>query len=326
MPLINKRIALIPFVALMLIGLPALPSLSFAADEEDEPFSAPVVEELIVVNRENLVYKGKKVPVPFTRKKLIEVFGEPSREIYNAAGLVVIWDELGLTCYGCQKQPETPEEFQFMTKEEKAGVKNQPYVNSITLFVRKYNPYPEHEKRYAHQPKNPLQGKLKLEGVELDGSLTFARFLEQRQGKQTILLPENAFSFYINCTPAPHEITLHTIRDKYDDDFMSIYSISIRNIGHYYRYYKCSEVFSAATSAEKVKKSITEEPAPPPEPLTTEKPAPETGPAKVPAKQPKPSELPQPVEEELLGPPIVDYDESQLPQGDPDPEKSQADR
>jgi len=338
MLLFAKRNALLYLIAMTAAWL-VLPSLSFAFDDEDEdePFSAPVVEELITVNREHLMYQGKKVPVPFTRKKLIEVFGPPTREIYNAAGTVVIWDDIGLTCYGCHKLPETPEEFHFMTKEEKQSVQNQPYVNSITLFVRKYNPYPEHEKRYSHEPRNPFQGKLDLSGVELDGSLTFAEFLELRKGKQTILLPENAFSFYINCQPEPHEVTLHTIRDKYDVDFMSIHSISIRNIGHYYRYYKCTEVFDAKTSAEKVKKSITEEPKPPPsEPAPGPEPTPKakqepaqpkesgvfdsTSKQKVPAKEAKPMEAPQPVEEELLGPPIVDYDDAQQSQGDPDPE------
>lgn len=204
----------------------------------------PLAEGLIKIEKHRLVYKGKSVAVPFTRERLIKVFGKPSREIYNTAGTVVIWDDLGLSCYGCQAPAKTPEEFQFMTNEEKKAIKHQAYVDSITLFVRKYNPYPEQEKKYSHEPRYPFQGKLELEGVELDGTVTFYEFVENRKSKATILLPENSFSFYIRCEPEPHEITLHTIRDKYDVDFMSIYSISIRNIGHYYQNTRCTEQFS----------------------------------------------------------------------------------
>jgi len=214
--------------------------------EESGGFSAPIVQELIRIEDKRLVYKGKAVPVPYTRKKLIEVFGKPSREIYNAAGTVVIWDELGLSCYGCHEREKNPEEFQFMTRDEKKSLKHQQYVDSITLFVRKYNPYPEREKKYSHEPRYPFQGRLLLDGVELDGSLTFYDFVENRKGKQTILLPENSFSFFIRCKPEPHEITLHTIRDKYNDDYMSVYSVSIRNIGHYYKNVTCAENFSVA--------------------------------------------------------------------------------
>ena len=208
-------------------------------------FSSPIVEELLTIENKRLKYKGKYVPVPYTRKRLIKVFGKPSREIYNTAGTVVIWDELGLTCYGCHKQKEIKADFQYMTDAEIKLSTRRDYVNSITIFVRRYNPYPERENKYSHEPQFPFPGRILLDGVELDGVLRFDEFLEQRKGKQTILLPENSFSFFIRCKPQPHEITLHTIRDKYDDDYMSVYSVSIRNIGQYYKNYKCFEIFEA---------------------------------------------------------------------------------
>lgn len=235
MPLTNTMRYFFSFMLLVIAG-------AVGAEE----FSAPLTQELIKIENNRLVYKGKSVKVPFTRNRLIQVFGKPSREIYNTAGTVVIWDDLGLTCYGCQEQVKKPEEFQFMSNEEKKNLKHQPYVDSITLFVRKYNPYPEREKKYSHEPHNPFQGRLELDGVELDGSLTFYEWMENRNGKNTILLPENSFSFYIRCKPEPNEVTLHTIRDKYDEDFMSVYSVSIRNIGHYYKHIKCTEQFSVA--------------------------------------------------------------------------------
>ncbi|VAW90965.1 hypothetical protein MNBD_GAMMA21-2274 [hydrothermal vent metagenome] len=213
--------------------------------ESDKHNASQLVEELLSIENKRLKYKGKYVPVPYTRKRLIEVFGKPSREIYNTAGTVVIWDELGLTCYGCHKQKEIPEDFQYMTDDEIKQSTRRDYVESITIFVRRYNPYPERENKYSHEPQSPFPGKILLDGVELDGVVLFNEFLEQRKGKQTILLPENSFSFFIRCKPQPHEITLHTIRDKYDDDFMSVYSVSIRNIGQYYKSYKCLEIFEA---------------------------------------------------------------------------------
>ncbi len=213
--------------------------------KEKESFSSPVVDELLSIENKRLKYKGKFVPVPYTRKRLIKVFGKPSREIYNTAGTVVIWDELGLTCYGCHIQKEVAEDFQYMSDADRKQATRQDYVESITLFVRRYNPYPDRENKYSHEPRYPFPGKILLDGVELDGVLRFDEFLDQRKGKQTILLPENSFSFFIRCKPQPHEITLHTIRDKYDDDFMSIYSVSIRNIGQYYKKYNCFEVFEA---------------------------------------------------------------------------------
>lgn len=213
-------------------------------------FNAPLAEGLIKIEDSRLVYQGKSVKVPFTRERLIAVFGKPSREIYNTAGTVVIWDDLGLTCYGCQARVKKPEELEFMTNEEKKHISYQPYIDSITLFVRKYNPYPERENKYSHEPRYPFQGRIELDGVELDGTLTFYEWMENRKGNNTILLPENSFSFYIRCKPEPNEVTLHTIRDKYDEDFMSVYSVSIRNIGHYYKYLPCTEQFSVAPRPE----------------------------------------------------------------------------
>jgi hypothetical protein len=209
---------------------------------------SPLIQDAIKLTRDRLVYKNKSVKIPFTRDDLLRVFGKPSREIYNTAGTVVIWDELGLTCYGCQKK-NTPEEFEFLTPEEKKQHVKQNYVDSVSLFVRKHNPYPEEENEYQHEPRYPFQGKLVLDGVDIDGITTFDEFLKLRKGKQTILLPENSFSFYIRCKPAPHEITLHTIRDKYDEDFMTIYSVSIRNVGHFYKRMRCAEVFSSSNKA-----------------------------------------------------------------------------
>ncbi len=233
------------FIYLLLIFSLFLCRNALLVAASNESNSSQLIEELLSIEDKRLKYKGKFVPVPYTRKRLIQVFGKPSREIYNTAGTVVIWDELGLTCYGCHKQKETPEDFQYMSDVEIKQASRRDYVESITLFVRRYNPYPERENKYSHEPQYPFPGKILLDGVELDGVLRFDEFLEQRKGKQTILLPENSFSFFIRCKPQPHEITLHTIRDKYDDDFMSIYSVSIRNIGQYYKKFKCYEVFEA---------------------------------------------------------------------------------
>ena len=225
-------------------------AVSLAMADEDEPFTSPLTQETLSIEDNRLKYKNKYVPVPYTRKKLIEAFGKPSRELYNTAGTVVIWDELGLTCYGCHEQKLDAAEFEYMTSEEQKQSSRRDYVDSITLFVRRYNPYPERENKYSHEPVHPFPGKIHLDGVELDGVLRFDDFLEQRKGNQTILLPKNSFSFFIRCKPQPHEITLHTIRDKYDDDFMSIYSVSIRNIGQYYKTFTCYEVFAAPQPTE----------------------------------------------------------------------------
>jgi len=255
----RKILFFLSFFSSLFIGC-----VSYVVAEDDTSFSSPIVEELLSIENKRLKYKGKFVPVPYTRNRLIEVFGKPSREIYNTAGTVVIWDELGLTCYGCHKQKEMPEDFQYMTDAEIKQSTHQDYVDSITIFVRRYNPYPERENKYSHEPQLPFPGKLLLDGVELDGIVQFNEFIEQREGKQTILLPENSFSFFIRCEPQPQEITLHTIRDKYDDDFMSIYSVSIRNIGHYYKNYKCVEIFEAPQPEQPETKPIADEDLPAP--------------------------------------------------------------
>lgn len=245
--ILQRRTYWIYFVISVLTGgTHALPSR--AAQD-----NSPLVQETIRLTGTKLVYKGKSATIPFKREDLIRVFGKPSREIYNTAGTVVIWDELGLTCYGCQERKYAPEEFEFITPKEQKKQTQQNYVDSVSLFVRKYNPYPEQENKYAHEPRHPFQGKLELDGADIDGVTTFYEFLELRQGKQTILLPENSFSFYIRCKPAPQEITLHTIRDKYNEDFMAIYSVSIRNVGHFYKNVPCSEVFKPASAAKPAK-------------------------------------------------------------------------
>ena len=235
----NKSHILLFFLVFITYMMP--PGRAFGADD-----SIPIIQETIKLAADTLVYRGKSLKIPFTREELIRVFGQPDREEYNTAGNIVIWDELGLTCYGCQKKSGMPEEYEFLTIDEQQSQPRRDYVESVSLFVRKYNPYPAQEKRYRHEPRLPFPGKIELDGVDIDGVTTFYEFLELRKGRQTVLLPENSFSFYIRCKPDPHEITLHTIRDKYNDYFMAVYSISIRNIGHYYRNLPCSEVFSPA--------------------------------------------------------------------------------
>lgn len=211
----------------------------FAANDEPSQF----VQEMISIETDRLVYRGKSVKIPLTRKELIRVFGPPSREIYNVAGNVLIWDELGLSCYGCQEREAEPEEFLYMTEAEKQNYPRSNYIGALTLYARKYNPYPGQERSSAHLPHLPFPGNIRLQGFRIDGISTITEFLQQRDGQQTVFLPENSFSFYISCQPAPHEITLHTIRDKYDTDYLSIFSISIRNIGHFYKKIPCLEQF-----------------------------------------------------------------------------------
>ena len=230
----------------------------------EEPYS-PIIEETITILDDRLVYKNKTVDIPITRKNLIKVFGSPSREIYNTAGTRAIWDDLGLTCYGCQDRSAPPEEFEYMSKAEQQQIKPNEQVDSITLFVRKYNPYPELEKKYVHEPRLPFNGKLVLDGVELDGAVSFESFVEKRKGNQTILLPENTFSFFIRCNPSPHEITLHSIRDKYNEDYLSVYAISIRNVSSYYKKLPCIDVFNLQDTpepVENIKKQRLEEESP----------------------------------------------------------------
>lgn len=226
---------------------------------------SPLVEDTIKVLDNRLVYKNKSVPIPITRKKLIEVFGKPSREIYNTAGTMVIWDDLGLTCYGCQDKSGTPEEFQYMSKDEQSQIKPVETIDSLTLYVRKYNPYPDLEKKYAHEPRFPFGGQIELDGVTLDGRVGFEYFVERRKSNFTIILPENTFSFFIRCQPVPHEVTLHSIRDRYNDDYLAVYAVSVRNVAQYYQRLPCVDVFNlneTPEAVEKIKKDRLDEESP----------------------------------------------------------------
>ncbi len=234
------------------ISLIVLMTAGWSAESIADDFQSPIVEETIRIEADRLIYKKKAIPIPITRKSLIRTFGKPSREIYNAAGTIVIWDDIGLTCYGCQEQKGEPEEFQYLTKEEKKQLRPREYIDSIKLFVRKYNPYPEREKRYQHEPRLPFNGKILLDGVELDGQVRFDQFVENRKSNYTILLPDNTFSFFVRCKPAPHEITLHSIRDKYNEDYLSIFSVSIRNVQQYYKKVPCVDVFELEDTPEPV--------------------------------------------------------------------------
>ena len=247
----------------MLLVIASLFTHSIALHAEET--SSPMVEDTIKILSDRLVYKNKTVKIPITRNNLIKVFGKPSREIYNTAGTMVVWDDLGLTCYGCQDRSGTPEEFEYLSKEERKQIKPIEQVDSITLYVRKYHPYPKLEKKYAHEPRLPFSGKLVLDGVELDGRVTFETFVEKRKSNQTILLPENTFSFFIRCKPSPHEITLHTIRDRYNEDYLSVYAVSIRNASSYYKKIPCIDVFNLQDTpepVEQIKKQRLEDDSP----------------------------------------------------------------
>lgn len=236
-------------------------SVLHAANDEASQF----VQDAIRIEADRLVYKKKSVRIPITRKALIEVFGAPSREVYNVAGNVLIWDALGLSCYGCQEREREPEEFQYMSDEEIKNYQRGNYIGTLTLYARKYNPYPQHEKLAVHEPRLPFPGYIALQGVSLDGAATITDFIQHRRGEQTILLPENSFSFFVRCTPEPHEITLHTIRDKYNPGYLGIYSVSIRNIGHFYRKIRCLEVFETEEPpAELLEDKVSEQPFEPP--------------------------------------------------------------
>jgi hypothetical protein len=224
---------------------------------------------------------------------------------------MVIWDDYGLTCYGCEDRSGTPEEFEYLSDEEKKNIKPIEQVDSVTLYVRKYHPYPKLEKKYAHEPRLPFSGKLVLDGVDLDGRVTFESFVEQRKSNQTILLPENTFSFYIRCKPSPHEITLHSIRDRYNEDYLSVYAVSIRNAASYYKKIPCIDVFNLQDTpepVEQIKKQRLEDDSPnnfelmdkekskakPSKPEPT--PSPSATPQAAPAPPP-PGDLPVPVSE-----------------------------
>ncbi len=289
----------LPWILLVITGL-----FSHSIALQAKEFSSPIVEDTIKILSDRLVYKNKVVKIPITRKNLIQVFGKPSREIYNTAGTMVIWDDFGLSCYGCQDRSGTPEEFEYLSDEEKKRIKPIEQVDSVTLYVRKYHPYPKLEKKYVHEPKLPFSGKLVLDGVDLDGRVTFESFVEKRKSNQTILLPENTFSFFIRCKPSPHEITLHSIRDRYNEDYLSVFAVSIRNAASYYTKLPCIDVFNLQDTpepVEQIKKQRLEEESPNNfEIMDKEKPKsksskPESTPA--PSAAPPPSDLPVPVSE-----------------------------
>jgi hypothetical protein len=221
--------------------------------------AAPVVNEALKIRDDSLMYHGKRVSIPIKRKNLIKVFGPPSREIYNAAGSVLIWDDLGLSCFGCQEPDPKPEELQYMSPEEKKAYKPTDQIGALMIYVRKYNPYPERENSDNHEPHFPFPGHIVLQGVELNGTTRFDEFVKQRNSKQTILLPENSFSFYIRCKPAPQEITLYSIRDKYNDDDLSVYAVSIRNVGQFYKKLPCRENFEIQERHKLEQKKLDEE-------------------------------------------------------------------
>lgn len=232
-----------------------LACLVFAGSAE----SSPLNQETMIIHQGSLEYHGKKVPIPLKRKNLIKVFGQPSREVYDAAGNVLIWDELGLSCYGCQKPNPKPEELQYMSPEEARAYKPNDLIDGLTIYIRKYDPYATQEKKYNHEPKLPFSGTLRLQGVDLNGTTTIKQFIAQRNSKQTILLPDNSFSFYIRCKPAPQEITLYTIRDSYDDDYLSVYAVNIRNVGQFYTKITCRENFESQEKKRLEQKKLEEE-------------------------------------------------------------------
>lgn len=221
--------------------------------------AAPVNQDALVIHGANLEYHGKKIPIPLKRRDLVKVFGSPSRDVYDAAGNVLIWDQLGLSCYGCQKPDSTPEELQYMSPEEARAYRPNDQIDGLTIYLRKYDPYATQEKKYNHEPRLPYPGSLLLQGVELNGSTTIEQFVAQRNSRQTILLPDNSFSFYIRCQPAPQEITLYTIRDSYDDDYLAIYAVSIRNVGQFYTKIACRENFESQEKQQLEQKKLEEE-------------------------------------------------------------------
>jgi len=221
--------------------------------------ASPLVQNALIIHPDSLEYHGKRVSIPIKRKNLIKVFGQPSRDVYDAAGNVLIWDDLGLSCYGCQKPNPKPEELQYMSPEEAKAYKPNDQIDGLTIYVRKYDPYGSREKKYNHEPRFPFPGFVRLQGVDLNGTATISQFVAERNSKQTILLPNNSFSFYIRCKPAPQEITLYTIRDSYDDDFESIYAVTIRNVGQFYKILACRENFESEEKKQLEQKKLEEE-------------------------------------------------------------------
>ena len=221
--------------------------------------ASPIVQEALIIHADSLEYHGKRVAIPIKRKNLIKVFGAPSRDVYDAAGNVLIWDDLGLSCYGCQEPDPKPEEFAYMSPEEIKAYKPNDQIGALTIYVRKYDPYADREKKYNHEPRFPFPGYVKLQGVDLNGTTTIKQFVSERNSKQTILLPDNSFSFYIRCKPAPQEVTLYTIRDSYSDDYLSVYAVSVRNVGQFYKNLSCRENFESDEKKELEKKKLEEE-------------------------------------------------------------------
>ena len=220
---------------------------------------SPLAEQALIIHADSIEYHGKRVPIPIKRKDLIKAFGAPSREVYDAAGNVVIWDDLGLSCFGCQKPNPKPEELEYMSPDEVKAYKPNDQIGALTIYVRKYDPYAHREKKYDHEPRLPFPGYVRLQGVELNGSTSIEEFIADRNSKQTILLPDNSFSFYIRCKPVPQEITLYTIRDTYSDDYLNIYAVSIRNVGQFYKKLACRENFEMEEKKQLERKKLEEE-------------------------------------------------------------------
>lgn len=207
--------------------------------------AAPVVQDTLVIHANNLEYHGRHLKIPITRKDLIRVFGHPSREVYDAAGNVLVWDDLGLSCFDCQKPNPEPEELQYMSPQEASAYKPNDQIGALMIYVSKYEHNGKRKRKFNHTPAFPFPGIVRLQGVDLDGSTTIKQFIARRNSSQTILLPQNSFSFYIRCKPAPQEITLYTNRDRYSDNYLNVYAVSIRNAGRFYRKLRCRENFEA---------------------------------------------------------------------------------
>lgn len=221
--------------------------------------AAPIVQDTLIIHADSLEYHGKRVKIPIKRKDLIHVFGHPSREVYDAAGNVLVWDDLGLSCFDCQKPDPKPEELEYMSPEAVKAYKPRALIGALMIYVSKYNPYGKRKRKYNHEPALPFPGVVRLQGVDLNGSTTIKQFIAKRNSKQTILLPNNSFSFYIRCKPAPQEITLYTIRDKYSDEYLNVYAISIRNVGRFYKKLACRESFEKQEERQLEQKKLEEE-------------------------------------------------------------------
>lgn len=221
--------------------------------------TTPIVQDTLIIHADSLEYHGRRLPIPIKRRELIHVFGHPSREVYDAAGNVLVWDDLGLSCFDCQKPNPKPEELRYMSPEEAKAYRPNDLIGALTIYIRKYDPYARHKRKYNHEPRLPYPGIVRLQGVDLDGTTTIKQFVARRNSKQTILLPDNSFSFYIRCKPAPQEITLYTIRDKYSDDYLDIYAVSIRNVGRFYKRLPCRENFKAQEKHKLEENKLEEE-------------------------------------------------------------------